>query len=721
MLEAQRSLTGDSRDLEQAVHVALQALREKLAQLQAEPGDQKQHPLSVLVADLSGYTTLSEHMDVERVRDAINAMWGVLDDVIHAWGGQIDQHAGDSLMALFGLPHPRQGDAGRALHAALSMQQELALFNERARRAAADPLDESWVGEWPGPSMRIGVHSGPVYFARSPGSAAERPVTIERSSIAGNIPTPSRATAVGETIVKARRLEKQAPAGHVLTSSVVERQARGRFVFTAAPALAPERDETYLVKAERPMTTDYIPGKVAGRVTPLVGRTELLDKLQLALQTAIDSQSPHLVTLVGRPGAGKSRLVHEFEKQARLLSNSSTILRAGTQGAFPDFPYALVRDFLLRRFSIRSQYSPFLIRHRLGRGLAEIAGLPGGSPHLSVENAEALPLLEKLLDPRMAAAIPVEDVAAFMSRLLSAMSTRGPVIIVLEGINRADRQSLDLVDTLVREGQAGGILFLGLATTTEEVDPHQSLPWLQRHDELFWPMERLDVPVLSAVDSRLMVSEILDRLSPLPMRLMDLVVAESGGNPLYIETMVRLLIERKVISPGERWQVDMDQVENAPLPQGLPRLIEAQLANLPSAERKILQYAAIFGSLCWDTALVELLPDHEMGAAGVEAALLSLELKEYLAADDVYSFSASQAYAFRRDSVRDAAYASVPPEERRALHLNAANWLIANQSDARLGAWYSIDAMIAGHLAAAGESGLAESWRQRAGMPAGAI
>lgn len=140
------------------------ALRDRLTYIQAKPADQSRHLLAVLVADLSGYTSLSEHMDVERVRDAMNAMWNVLDGVALAWGGQIDQHAGDSLTALFGLPYSRQGDIRRALHAALTMQQELALFNERARHHA-NPSDKSWADEWPGPSMRIGVHAGPVYFA----------------------------------------------------------------------------------------------------------------------------------------------------------------------------------------------------------------------------------------------------------------------------------------------------------------------------------------------------------------------------------------------------------------------------------------------------------------------------------------------------------------------------------------------------------------------------
>lgn len=716
-LEAQRGAAEENDGLGRAIGVALQALRDKLAHIQAEPADQTRHPLAVLVADLSGYTSLSEHMDVERVRDAMNAMWSVLDGVALAWGGQIDQHAGDSLTALFGLPYSRQGDIRRAIHAALTMQQELALFNERARRAAADPSGESWADEWPGPSMRIGVHSGPVYFAHSPASFPERSTstTSATAGAAGRATFPERATSVGETITEARRLERLAPVGQVLTSGIVKRQAHSHFIFSPLPTSSPEVDGTCLVKAEMPMTTGYVPGKVAGRVTPLVGRVELLDKLQLALQLVIDSQTPHLVTLVGRPGAGKSRLVYEFEKQAGLLSHSPTILRAGTQGAFPDSPYALIRDFLLRQFSIRPQYSPFLIRHRLERGLAEIISRAEEALSLPAWGAEIVGLLEQLLDPQAAAAVSTGEIQAAFAHLLNFMSAHEPVIIILEGINRADRESLDLVERLVDGGQAGSVLFLGLATATEEIDPQQALPWLQRDDDLFGPVERLDVPTLSAMDSRLMVAEILGLMAPLPMRLMDLVVAESGGNPLYIETMVRLLIAREVIIPGERRQVDMDQVENAPLPAGLPRLIEAQLANLPQSERKILQYAAIFGPLCWDTALIELLPGQEMGAAGVDAALISLEMQDYLAADDAHSFSAAQAYTFRRDSVRDAAYASIPPRERRELHLNAANWLIANREHARLGVWYSIDDMIARHFAAAGEDAPIARWRRQAG------
>lgn len=697
-LEARREPAGED-DSRRAIDTALLALREKLAVLQAEPGDPKRHQLAVLVADLSGFTALSEHMDAERVRDAINAMWKVLDGVILAWGGQIDQHAGDSLMALFGLPYPRQGDAARALYAALSMQRELALFNERVRHAAADPFDDSWVGEWPGPDMRIGVHSGPVYFARSPGLMAS-----------------GRPTAVGETVAIARRLEKLSPSGRVLTSPMIRRQTQGRFVFepfTGSSVPTAGEEDFYVVAGARAMTTAYSPGVVAGQVTRLVGRADLIDRLQMALQTVADSRTPHLVTLIGYPGAGKSRLAHEFEAQARLLSGSPSVLRAGTQGAFPNLPYALIRDFLLRRFSIRPQNSPYLVEDKLQKGVAELIGDSPDAAHPFGSSADALLLLGGLLDAGAAADIAPEEVSAVLQSLLAAITAGGPAIVILEGVNRADRRSLDLIDHLVQQADIGPVLFLGLATVTEETNPEDALPWLGRGAELFSPVERLEVPLLSAVNSRLMATEVLNALSPIPMRLLDLIVAESGGNPLYIETLIQLLIEQGIITVGEHWRVDMDGAERVRLPRGLPHLIEARLATLPLSEQKVLQYASVFGPLCWDTALLELLPEREYGEIGVEKALLGLELKGYLAADDVNSFGASQAYAFRRDSVRQAAYMALSADRRRYLHLEAANWLITHRDTTRLGAWFPVSRLIAHHFAAAGEEAGAATWRQR--------
>jgi class 3 adenylate cyclase len=704
-LEAQRGPVVE-RQFERAIDTALVALRDKLAQVQAKPDERSRHQLSVLVADLSGYTALSEHMDAESLRDAINAMWRELDAVVRAWGGQIDQHAGDSLTALFGLRYSRRGDAGRALHAALAMQQELLLFNERARHSADS---SSWAGEWPGPGMRIGVHSGPVYFARSPGNSGavddERPVG------------GSRPTAVGDAVAVARRLERLSPAGEVLASAIVSKLCQHQFRLVPLPAVSRSGEEpVFLVKGQRPVSTAYRAGMVAGQVTRWVARAEPMDRLELALQATIDGRTPHLAMLVGPPGAGKSRLIHEFEQQIRLLAGSPVVLRAGTQGVRPDLPYALVRDLLLRRFDIRPQDSRYRIEHRLRQGLAQLADASGHSGGWSSADgfAREVRLLEQMLDARTAADIPVEEALAVLRPLLSSGAAGQPVIVVLEGINRADGQSVALVDLLVRDAEAGPVLFLVVATTPAAAGAPPALPWSDDDTDLFSPIERIDVAPLSSVESRLMASQILGRLSPPSLRLIDLVVSEAGGNPFYIESFINLLIERGVLRVGEPWRVDMAEAESTAPPADRLQLTKALLAQLPPMEQTALRMAAVLGPLVWDLALMDMIGTTELGEIDVEGALLSLESKGYLLRDETYSFGATQAFAFTRDTVREAAYGGIPTVERRRLHGEAAHWLIANQNQGRFSAWFPVDTMIADHLEAAGDVTRAGGWRARA-------
>ena len=678
-LEAQRR-PGEPA-LERAVATALAALRDKLAELHSSPGDQQQWPLAVLMADLSGFTALSERMDAEKVRDALNAMWRVLDAVIVAHGGQIDQHAGDSLLALFGLPRPRQGDAGRAVRAGLTLQAELALFNERVRRAAAAGTGTAWAADWPGPAMRVGVHSGPVYFARAAGSA--------------------RLTSVGETIAVARRLEHAAPPGAVLVSAAAQRQAGEQLTFADAPPAAGRRpgEPLFLATGELPDYPSFGPALTAGQVTRLIGRDDALDQLENALQAVVDSGAPQVVTLLGAAGAGKSRLLHEFEPRARLLTNVAGVLRAGGRLFEADAPFALTRDLLLRRLAIRPQHSAFIVEDRLRRALGAL-DRPEQPRRLSSTGPldATVELLRQLLDVPAAATLPIDDVAALVERLLGAVTAAGPAIVILEDAHRADRQTLEIVDRLARAGGPLPVLFLVVAA--DGAPPH--LPWLGREVDPFAPFESLAVNPLSAVDSRLMATDILSQLAP-PMRLLDLIVAESGGNPLYIEAFIRLLLQRGVLAVGERRGVDMAQLEQMRLPAGLARLIETRLLALSPAERQVVGAAAVAGPLFWDLTLLEtrspLLAD--LSEAEIEAALLALVANRFIIADTTYSFGAAQAYRFRREVGHAVAYESLPPAARAAQHAHVAQWLLANQTDARFRAWFPVDGLIAHHLAAA--------------------
>ena len=685
-LESQRG-PGD-RALGRAIETALSALRDKLAEPQSNPDDQQQRQLAVLVADLSGFTALSERMDAEKVRDALNAMWRVLDAVILAHGGRIDQHAGDSLLALFGLPQPREGDSARALRAALTLQAELGLFNERVRQVAAAGEGAAWAADWPGPAMRVGVHSGPVYFARAAGSA--------------------RLTAVGETIAVARRLEHAAPAGQVLASTAIQRQAGAQLLFAAAPEKAvaalgrAAAEPVYLATDERADQPTFAPALIAGQVTRLIGRDDPLDQLENALQATLDSGAPQIVTLLGAPGAGKSRLVHEFEARARLLTGGPGLLRADGRLFAVEAPYALVRDLLLRRFGIRPQHSHFIVEDRIRRVLHALDRPERGPRRLSATGPldSTVALLKQLLDARAAAYLSLDEVQPMVARLLGAIAA-GPAIVLLEDVHRADRHSLELVHRLAQAGDELPVLFLAVAPVADSAPP--DLPWLGDAEDPFSPVSRLAVAPLSPVDSRLMATDILGPLTPPPMRLLDLIVAESGGNPLYIEAFIRLLLERGIISMGERRGVDMAQAERTRLPAGLARLIETRMLALSPAEQLVLQAAAVVGPLFWDMAVLDtrapLLDD--LSEAEIEGALLGLELRRFIIRDTTYSFGATQAYRFRRELGHEVAYLSLAPAARAAQHRRVAQWLLANQNDGRFQAWFPVEQMIVRHLAAA--------------------
>jgi hypothetical protein len=378
----------------------------------------------------------------------------------------------------------------------------------------------------------------------------------------------------------------------------------------------------------------------------------------------------------------------------------------------PDFPYALVRDLLLRRFDIHPQHSRYLIEQRLNQGVAQLTGAADGEQPLSDKaSANGLTLLEQMLDAHTATAIPVEEALAVIGPLLSAGGAAGPVIVILEGINRADQESLALVDRLTRDPQTGAVLFIAVATMPADAATPPMLPWSDEEEELFSPIERIDLPPLSPVESRLMTSHILSRLSPPSLRLVDLVVAEAGGNPFYIESFINLLIERGVLTVGEPWRVDMARAEATVPPADRLQLTQARLAQLPELEQIALRMAAILGPLVWDLAVIDM-----MGAAdssSVEAALLGLEDRHFLTRDDTYSFGATQAFAFARDTIREAAYRGIPAAERQRLHGEAAHWLIANQNQGRFSAWFPIDTMIADHLEAAGDAKGARAWRLR--------
>ncbi len=668
-LEAQADRVEGDEALAEAVQTALDVLRHRLAIIR--PADNLDTDrVAILVADLSGFTTLAERQDAERVQEAINAMWQVLDAVVTSWGGQVELHAGDSLVALFGHPHPRRGDIERALFAALTIRSELALFNDRARRSALLASGGEWVTEWPGPVMRIGVHAGPLVLT-SPDAGRQRIMA-------------------GETLRTAQLLEHRAAPDEVLTSQPVWQAAQSAFQMEPAPDDGTGLSAYRVVEPRRS-------GPPHARALPddlplLAGRRDELEFLEQRFQLVADAQALHTVLLLAEAGGGKSRLIYELERQLRAVHGSINVLRASAPA--PPAPFALVRDMLANRLDLRPQYSRFMKANLIEDALERLAArtdrdeLKDRSTGASV--GEAAALLSRLLTPQAADNPGMDEMVSVNEIVLGIVAGDRPTLLVLEDIHLADRESLELVEALRRT--ATNLPLLIVATADQDIDKREELvglEWLQESQDPFANHARLHLPPLSAVDSRLLAMSMLGDLSSAPLRLVDLLVAEAGGNPLHVEQLIELFIGAGVIRTGEIWAVDMDKAERLPLPRSLTALIQQRVAQLPDEEQRVLTAAAVFGDTFWDEAVSRVLLG-ELDLTVLDEILARLVERRLLTPRMTADLGAARAYRFQRRLIAGAVYDSLPFPQRSQYHRRAAAWLRALPSALQQRSWLAV-------------------------------
>lgn len=700
-LEARRHLFGDD-----VVDTTLWALRKQLAAVpradfpsQAEP---QQQQLAVLVADLSGFTAASSAMDAELVGEAINELWQHLDGVIAAWGGMVDKHVGDGLIANFGLPLPRPDDADRAILAALEMQLVLGWLN----RQVVSETDSN--GRYPGSNglgsikMRIGIHIGTAFV----GQVGER----------------SRTTAVGDTITVAGALEHAAPPGGILISGHVEGLVRGRFELQAADPVTVAGQNlyvpAYLVSPDAPRSYRETGASALATAVRLVGRDDALQMLQDAFQMSSDAGLAQVVVLTGETGAGKSRLLEAFERWLAVFSQSVRLLRARQYSQLLLPPYALVRDVLLACFDVQIRYDPAVACDCLLVALQAFMR----EEHLPEQQVQRYStgithLLSYPLPHPPAAHVADASVEAALDGviwLLEALHRRGEMpVIVLEDVHTAEDGMLNFLETLVARCQALPLLMI--VTCDHQLFKRRPL-WSDWLDDPFEPYMLLEMPPLSSIDSRHLVNELLQRLARVPLRLADLIVSVAAGNPFYIEQMINFLLENRVIVPhGDEWHVQLGELDQLRLPGSPPDLLRLRLAALPSLERRVLQLGAVFGRLFPDAAvrhLADVVGEAAATPEELEAALIGLEAKGLIRRSPTVTFSPAQDYLFASEAWRQVVYARTDARLRRTYHRQAAYWLIANGSARFL---RQCSTAVAYQFEQAGESEQVTFWQARNG------
>jgi class 3 adenylate cyclase len=557
--------------------------------------------VTVLFADLVGSTAYADDRDPERVRLQLERFYDAMRHEIERTGGTVEKFAGDAVMAVFGAPAALEDHAERALHAALAMQERLAtLFR--------DELE-----------MRIGVNTGEVVV----GAARE----------GGSFVT-------GDVVNVADRLQKAAEPGEVLAGERTLAAADGAFELGASRTVEAKGKPGGVVATPVliAIRTSRARG-VGGLPRVFVGRDSELELLRATYRRAAAQSEPHLVTLVGEPGVGKSRLVHELWG---VLAGEEPppVVRTGRCLAYGDgITYWPLGEIVREHFRIREGMGADEVVHVLEE--REILGLA-----LGLDVAPELHPLDARERLHAAAVEFVEDVAA-----------HGPAALLVEDVHWAEPDLLDLLERLVSDVRAPVLL---LATARPELfDERPAWASGKRNATALW----LDALSADAV------SQLLERKLPaMPAELRDLVVQRADGNPFFVEELVGDLLDSGALVQTEDGWARGDGDTGFAMPDTVHAVLAARIDRLPEAEKAALQAGAVIGRVFWRGPVLHLLGHGEPDFGLLEERDLVASRRDSALTDD-------REYVIKHALTREVAYGSIPKARRGRLHARLAEWL----------------------------------------------
>ncbi|HLM56904.1 MAG TPA: AAA family ATPase, partial [Pyrinomonadaceae bacterium] len=532
----------------------------------------------------------------------------------------------------------------------------------------------------------------------------------------------------------ASRLQQSAAEGGVLITHDTYRHVRGVFdVLSPEPLTFGGRGvEVYRVKRAKPRAFRVETRGVEGVETRMVGRKAELRRLMDALEEVFEEREPQVVTVVGEAGLGKSRLLYEFSNWHELLPDAWYVFNGRASEATEGLPYALVRDVFSFRFEIQDSDAPDVAREKLERGVARM------NPRAGEEEARVRahfigqligfdytesPYLSGILDD----ARQIRDRAfRYAAQFFADASHDYPIVVYLDDIHWADDGSLDFIDHLARSCESAPVFVLCLARQTLLERRPAWGEGLERH-------ARVQLQPLSKKESRQLVEEIMRRARGVPAELRELVVGGAEGNPFYVEELIKMLIDQRVIVPGAvEWDVDASRLGEVHVPPTLTGVLQARLDKLTAVEKSVLQRASVVGRVFWDGAVSHLgasqtgairretslaagtTTDCAEGGGGVYESLESLRRKELVRRREASGFAGAREYSFKHALLRDVTYESVLRRERREYHRRAAEWL-ARHSGERVGEYAGL---VAEHYERAQEREVAAEWYGRAGRQA---
>jgi class 3 adenylate cyclase/tetratricopeptide (TPR) repeat protein len=573
--------------------------------------------VSVLFADLVGFTTLSESRDSEEVRELLSVYFERCKQLIERYGGTVEKFIGDAVMAVWGTPVAMEDDAERAVRAALDLV------------AAVTELD-------PQLRARAGVLTG------------EAAVTLGAEG---------QGMVAGDLVNTASRVQSAAEPGTVLVGETTKRASEAAIAYDDAGAhdLKGKAEPVQLFQALRVIAGRAGALRSTSLEPPFVGRDRELRLVKELFHASADERRAQLVSVVGIAGVGKSRLSWEFEKYQDGLAEEAWWHRGRCLSYGEGVAYWALAEMVRMRCGIAEDEEPSSALGKLRDTLGEY--IPDAEEREWVE-----PRLAHLLGLEEGVAGDQENLFSAWRVLFERLAESDPVVLVFEDMQWADAGLLDFLDYLLDWSRNHPIFVLALARP-ELADKHPTWGAGKR------AVTSLYLEPLSAQA----MEELLTGLVPgLPGDLHTQILARAEGVPLYAVETVRMLLDRGLLVQEGNAFRPTGPVETLEVPETLHALVAARLDGLTPEERRLVQDASVLGKTFTQQGVVALTG---LAAADLEPLFASLLRKEVLAIQaDPRSPERGQ-YSFLQDILKHVAYETLSKRERKEKHLAAAEYL----------------------------------------------
>jgi class 3 adenylate cyclase len=565
--------------------------------------------VTVLFCDLVGFTAASEAADPEDVRARIRPYHARLRTEIERYGGTVEKFIGDAVMAVFGAPVAHEDDAERAVRAGLRILEAIGELNEAESALSLQ--------------VRVGINTGEAVVAL------------------GARPEEGEGIVTGDVVNTASRLQGAAPVNGIACSERTYKATERVFAYEElAPVQVKGKAEPLALFRPLEPRARFGTDVTRTHATPLVGRELEKPLLIGTFERSAQQRSCQLVTIVGEPGVGKSRLCGELlayieDRPGLVRWRQGRCLPYGEGIAF----WAL-GEIVKAECGILESDSPEEAEAKLEQGL------PEDDPDFAWLKARLQPLVGAGGEP----AAQEESFTAWR-RCLESWAEGRETILVFEDLHWADAALLSFLEHLADWAQ--GVPLLLLCTARPEL--YEEHPTFGANAQ---NAQRINLAPLSDEETARLISTLLER-AVLPAETQQALLERAGGNPLYAEEFVRLLADREL---GEVPEV----------PASVQALIAARLDTLSPERKSLLQDAAVLGKVFWTGALVEM---GAREAREVEQALHELARKELVRPARTSSMAGEAEYGFWHLLVGDACYAQIPRAARAARHRAAAAWI----------------------------------------------